>query len=150
MSVQTLDLNPPRPALAKSPLAPSPLVGAVQGGVRQTLRLEAAALLAVSLTAYAHLGGGWGLFALLFLVPDLSMLGYLAGSRIGALAYNAAHSYGAPIALGALSMGLHAPYLAPVALIWSAHIAFDRLLGYGLKYASAFGDTHLGRVGRGA
>ena len=145
MSVQTLALPASTPDRVTAPMA-----GAVQGGVRQTLRLEAAALLAASLAAYAHLGGGWGLFALLFLVPDLSMLGYLAGPRIGALAYNAAHSYMTPVGLAALSLGLHAPHLAPLALIWSAHIAFDRLLGYGLKYASAFGDTHLGRVGRGA
>jgi hypothetical protein len=32
------------------------------------------------------------------------------------------------------------------ALIWCAHIGFDRTLGYGLKYAEGFGYTHLGRL----
>jgi hypothetical protein len=31
-------------------------------------------------------------------------------------------------------------------VIWVAHIGFDRLLGYGLKYPTAFKDTHLGKV----
>ena len=34
------------------------------------------------------------------------------------------------------------------ALIWAAHIGFDRALGYGLKYPTSFGETHLGRIGR--
>jgi hypothetical protein len=36
------------------------------------------------------------------------------------------------------------------ATIWVAHIGFDRMLGYGLKYPTAFSDTHLGRIGRRA
>jgi hypothetical protein len=35
-----------------------------------------------------------------------------------------------------------------LALIWAAHVGFDRMLGYGLKYPTAFGDTHMGRIGR--
>jgi hypothetical protein len=35
-----------------------------------------------------------------------------------------------------------------IAMIWLAHIGFDRALGYGLKYASGFGFTHLGRIGK--
>jgi hypothetical protein len=120
---------------------------AVKGGPRALLRLEGAAVLLLSVAAYAHLAGGWGLFAALFLVPDLAFLGYLAGARAGAAAYNATHSYLGPALLGAASFAL-APALLPVALIWTAHVGFDRMLGYGLKYASAFGDTHLGRVGR--
>ena len=40
--------------------------------------------------------------------------------------------------------------LQALALIWIAHIGLDRALGYGLKYATGFGDTHLGRIGRAA
>jgi hypothetical protein len=32
-------------------------------------------------------------------------------------------------------------------LIDLAHVGFDRMLGYGLKYGTGFGDTHLGRKG---
>jgi hypothetical protein len=119
--------------------------GAVAGLPRLLLRAEGAAMFAAGVYAYAQLGAGWGMFAALFLVPDLSMLGYLAGPRAGAHSYNLAHSYLAPAVL-ALA-GLVAPAWLPWAALWLAHIGFDRALGYGLKYTTAFGDTHLGRVG---
>ncbi len=120
----------------------------VVGGVRGLLRLEGAVVLAAALAAYAHFGAGWGVFALWVLAPDLSMLGYLAGPRAGAALYNAAHSYAGPVALLALGVLAAMPWAVAGALIWCAHIGFDRALGYGLKYTSGFGFTHLGRVGR--
>jgi hypothetical protein len=120
----------------------------VRGGVRATLRVEGAMLAFGAIAAYAHLGGTWQLFAVLFLAPDLSFLGYLAGTRIGAIAYNAAHSTIGPITLGAFAAVLGHPLAILIALIWAAHVGFDRALGYGLKYASHFHDTHLGRIGR--
>lgn len=119
--------------------------GAASGGVKWLLRLEGFALLAASAAAYAWLGGGWGAFALLFLVPDLGMLGYLAGPRPGAMAYNALHITALPLALGVLAAWL-APNLLPYACIWLAHIGFDRALGYGLKYGAGFKATHLGSL----
>jgi hypothetical protein len=125
-----------------------PRLDAVSGAPRALLRLEAGVALAGSVVAYSMLGGHWGTFALLFLLPDLSLLGYLVGRRVGAACYNAAHSYLGPAALAALgaSSGTHA--LLWLSSIWAAHVGFDRMLGYGLKYGTAFGDTHLGRVGR--
>jgi hypothetical protein len=120
---------------------------AATGGPRALLRLEGAVLLVAACLGYAQLGGSWVWFAALFLVPDLSMLGYLAGPRGGAAAYNLAHSNVTPALLAALSVLLAVPALSLGALIWLAHIGFDRMLGYGLKYGTAFGDTHLGRVG---
>jgi hypothetical protein len=76
------------------------------------------------------------------------MLGYLAGPRAGAAAYNAAHMTAGPLALGAAGLLANLPALAPLAAIWLAHIGLDRALGYGLKYAAGFRDTHLGRIGR--
>lgn len=105
-------------------------------------------MLALSVAAYAQFGAGWGWFALLFLLPDLSFLGYLAGPRVGAAAYNAAHSYAGPLALLSAGMLGTVPALLAIALVWCAHIGFDRALGYGLKYASGFGNTHLGPIGR--
>jgi hypothetical protein len=116
--------------------------------VRTWLRLEALALFGFALAAYAHGGYGWGRFGSLLLLPDLSMLGYLVNPRVGAACYNAAHSTVGPIAL--FLAGQLVPALAPLALIWLAHVGMDRALGYGLKYASGFGDTHLGRVGQKA
>jgi hypothetical protein len=127
----------------------SPL-GATTGGVTVVLRLEGLLALAVAVAGYRILGQGWLMFALLFLTPDLSMLGYLIDSKVGATAYNVGHSYLSPgvLALAGLILGL--PLLLALALIWVAHIGFDRALGYGLKYPTAFGATHLGLKGRGA
>jgi uncharacterized membrane protein len=110
------------------------------------LRIEGATLLAASVVAYWATGGSWWLFAMLLLAPDLSMLGYLAGTRVGAVAYNAFHSYPLPVALAAFGLMGGAPLVLGVALVWFAHIGMDRLVGYGLKYPTAFRDTHLGRV----
>lgn len=66
--------------------------GAATAGVRILLRLEGAAILTASLFGYWQLDVGWGAFAMLFLLPDLSLAGYLGGARVGAWAYNAAHS----------------------------------------------------------
>jgi len=122
--------------------------GVVSGAPLVMLRLEGAAALAAGSLAYSAIDGRWGVFALLFLAPDLSMLGYLAGRRIGAACYNAAHSYLGPAMLAAIgaAMSTHVPLF--VACIWAAHVGFDRMLGYGLKYGTSFGDTHLGRRGR--
>ncbi|BAB51996.1 DUF4260 domain-containing protein [Mesorhizobium japonicum] len=111
-------------------------------------RLEWAVVAAVALVFYAWSGVSWWLFGLLILAPDLSMFGYLGGPRIGAIAYNALHILIVPVLLllvGYLSG--HAVAIA-VALIWIAHIAIDRALGYGLKLSTGFQDTHLGRIGR--
>lgn len=122
--------------------------GAATGGVRILLRLEGLSLFAAMVLLYAIREGSWGLFALLFLAPDLSFLAYLAGSRAGAVAYNAAHSYLAPAALLAAGYGLSSPLALSIAMVWLAHIGIDRALGYGLKYPAGFGFTHLGRLGR--
>jgi hypothetical protein len=125
-----------------------PTAGAITGGVRLLLRLEGLALLALTAGAYFWLGGPWWLFLVLFLAPDLSFLGYLAGPAVGAAAYNAAHSTVGPIALLALGVLAALPLAVSLALIWAAHVGFDRALGYGLKYSTAFGHTHLGRIGK--
>ena len=110
------------------------------------LHIEGAVLLAVSALLYGRLGGNWWMFLLLFLAPDLSALGYLAGKEIGASVYNLFHTYLLPMALAAYGLLAAPPLFLHLALIWLAHIGFDRLLGYGLKYASGFKDTHLSRV----
>lgn len=119
----------------------------VQGGPKLLLRLEGAAVFLAGLLAWSHEGGSWLHFALLFLVPDLSMLGYLHGPRLGAALYNTGHSYLMPFALAALSFALGHHALLLGAILWGAHIGFDRMMGYGLKYATRFFDTHLGYAG---
>jgi uncharacterized protein DUF4260 len=122
----------------------------VAGTPRLLLRLEGAALLVIAVVLYARAGTSWWLFAVLVLAPDLSFIGYLAGPKVGAIAYNAAHATIGPIALAVIGIYAPSPLSLAVALIWLAHIGADRLLGYGLKYAAGFGFTHLGRIGRTA
>jgi hypothetical protein len=122
-----------------NPVAAQP----AQDGVRTMLRLEGAALLAISVALYARLGGSWQTFAIFILAPDLCMIGYAFGKRAGAFAYNAVHSTLAPLALLAFGLASVQPMVSAAAAIWLAHIGFDRVLGFGLKYASGFRDTHL-------
>ena len=122
--------------------------GATTGGVRFVLRLEGLGVLIAASVAYSKFGLGWGTFAMFFLAPDLSFLGYLAGPKIGAVSYNLAHSYVGAVACLVASLVFPAPALLLVGIIWLAHIGFDRALGYGLKYSKGFGFTHLGRIGR--
>jgi Domain of unknown function (DUF4260) len=123
---------------------------AVTGTPRALLRIEGACIFMIAIVLYWRLGESWWLFAILFLAPDLAFLGYLAGARAGAFAYNSVHTVAGPILL-ALA-GLFVPYEAAiaVALFWLAHCGIDRALGYGLKYQAGFGFTHLGRIGRAA
>lgn len=111
--------------------------------VRITLRLEGAVVTAIAAYLYSQTGASWWLFAILILAPDLSMLGYLKDTKLGARCYNAAHTYLAPAILWGVLTLAGEPLADPLALIWVVHIAFDRVLGYGLKYPDAFGHTHL-------
>ncbi|MGI2259456.1 DUF4260 domain-containing protein [Shewanella sp. GXUN23E] len=112
------------------------------------LRLEALAVMLVALILYAHFQFGWTDFALWFLLPDVALLGYLAGSKLGAACYNTSHSYLGPLLLLGIWQLADSPLVLQLCLIWFAHIGFDRALGYGLKFNSGFHDTHLGRIGR--
>jgi hypothetical protein len=126
------------------PAATHPIADMATGSVAMQLRAEAVIELALAVLAYRHTGGALPLFAILFLAPDLTMLGYLAGPRAGTRLYNAGHTYLTPALLALAGFTVAAPILYGPALIWIAHIGFDRLLGYGLKYPAAFGATHLG------
>jgi hypothetical protein len=112
------------------------------------VRLEWAFLFTLCVAGYALSGGSWPLFFLLILAPDLSMLGYLAGPRIGAAAYNLFHTLIVPLCLLAFGFLAGQDPAMHIAAIWLAHIAIDRALGYGLKFSTGFQGTHLGRIGR--
>jgi hypothetical protein len=113
---------------------------------RRLLHLEGFAVLVGAVVLYFDAGFGWLLLVVLFVAPDLSMLGYLAGPRAGALSYDLVHTYAGPLALGVAGVAGDAELAMQIAMIWLAHIGMDRLLGYGLKYPTGFRDTHLQRV----
>ncbi len=111
-------------------------------------RVEGLAILLLSCFAYYNFGYSWLLFGVLFLAPDVSMVGYLFGNRWGATIYNIFHNYALPVVTGLFGHATKNETLLAVALIWAAHISFDRLLGYGLKRLSGFKDTHLSTIGK--
>jgi hypothetical protein len=136
------------PASLLTSSTPTTTPGFVTGAPKWLLRAEGLALLLVAVAGYRFLLGGWGAFAACFFLPDLSLLGYFSGARVGAVVYNVGHSLLGPTVVGALAVLLGSTGLGLAALIWVAHIGFDRFAGYGLKYDRSFFDTHLGRVGR--
>ena len=111
-------------------------------------RAENAAIAAAAAALFVHLDFAWWWLIALFLAFDLSFLGYLAGPRLGAWAYNLAHSYVGPGLLGLAAVAGDLRWAAFVALLWAFHIGVDRTLGYGLKREDGFEHTHLGRIGR--
>ena len=117
--------------------------GVVTGLPRLLLRSEGAALLAMAAVLYARQEQSWWLFVALLAVPDLGLLGYLAGARTGAVAYDLTHTYLPPavLALGGVLGG--SSLAVSVALIWFAHIGMDRTLGLGLRYPDRSRHSHL-------
>lgn len=113
---------------------------------RNLLHLEGAVVFVLSVLLYFQQGGPWWLFVLLLLAPDLAAAGYLLNPRMGSATYNAIHIYLWPLALLIYGFYEFEPLAIELGLIWAAHIGMDRMLGYGLKYPSAFKDTHLQRV----
>lgn len=119
-------------------------------------KLESLAILIALLSAYYLFGFSWIWFALLLLVPDVSMIGYLKDPKLGATIYNIGHSYTIPTLLFILvwlpyshvleNMRITTDTILMIAIIWASHIAMDRALGFGLKLPTGFKDTHLGTL----
>jgi len=118
--------------------------GVVTGIPNLLLRGEGALVLAATTFAYTQQGASWWMFAILFFAPDIFMLGFLGGNRLGSILYNLGHTYLVPALLLAAGWFMASPMAMAVALIWIGHIGFDRIMGYGLKYDRGFKFTHLG------
>jgi hypothetical protein len=110
------------------------------------LRLEGLTVFIGMIALYAYWGFNWWTFGLCLLTPDIAIAAYLINKEVGAGAYNLVHSYIMPLVLAVVCLIVDIPVGLQLALIWVAHIAMDRSIGYGLKYTSDFKDTHLGRV----
>ena len=86
----------------------------------------------------------WWWFLVLILAPDIGMIGYAFGNKTGAFLYNLFHHKGLAIAIYVIGVYLQNDILMLIGAILFAHAAFDRILGYGLKYEKGFKFTHLG------
>lgn len=120
--------------------------------MKTTIKIEEAGLMAISVFfLYSmHLPVYWWLWPVLFLLPDVSMLGYLAGDKAGALVYNLVHHKAMAAAVLIAGYVLHNDLLLACGWVLLGHSSFDRMMGYGLKYQDGFNHTHLGRIGKEA
>jgi len=107
-------------------------------------RLEGAAMLVLGIAFYARAEYSWLMFALLFFAPDLGMAGYWVNRKVGAAAYNLTHWLVWPLTLGTAGIWTGNDTMISVALIWGAHVGFDRMLGWGLKTPESFCHTDMG------
>lgn len=113
-----------------------------------TLKLEELAMLLLGIYVFGFLYFEWWWFLVLFLAPDLGMIGYVFGNRAGAFLYNLFHHKGVAIMIYLFGFFFYIPVVQLIGVIMFSHAAFDRLLGYGLKYEKGFKYTHLGVIGK--
>ena len=114
------------------------------------LKLENLALTALAVFLFARLDFAWWWYPVLFLTPDLSMVGYLAGPTVGAWTYNVVHHKATAVIVYVLGAVLSVPWLQLAGAVLLGHSSFDRVFGYGLKYLDSFQHTHLGWIGKDA
>ena len=112
------------------------------------IQIEEAAMLLLSVYLFSSLSNPWWLFGVLFLAPDIGMLGYLINTKAGAFTYNILHHKGIAILLYLAGIYFNQPIMQLIGLVMFGHSSFDRLLGYGLKYGDNFKNTHLGTLGK--
>ncbi|MBX9782267.1 MAG: DUF4260 domain-containing protein [Chitinophagaceae bacterium] len=93
----------------------------------------------------------WWWYLLMFLGPDVSMLGYLAGNKIGAWSYNLFHHKGLALLICVIAYLLKlvfplfdSDWVFVLGIVLFGHSSMDRFFGYGLKYENGFKFTHLG------
>lgn len=114
--------------------------------VVKIVKIEGLIVFLGALYFYHLLNASWLLFAILLLSPDISMAGYLKDKRTGALAYNLVHNFALAAFLIGIGFFTRNTLLTSLGLILTAHIGADRFLGFGLKYATDFKDTHIQRL----
>ncbi len=115
--------------------------------MKTILKLEEVMMLALGIYLFDQLDFAWWWFVALLLAPDIGMLGYLFGNKIGAATYNLFHHKGIAILVYLMGTYLTLPIVQLAGIILFSHSSFDRALGYGLKYDNGFKYTHLGEIG---
>ncbi|MFH5831902.1 DUF4260 domain-containing protein [Halalkalibaculum sp. DA3122] len=115
--------------------------------MKTLVRLEELGMLLLSIVLFSTTGYPWWWFLLLILVPDISMIGYGAGTKVGAFIYNLFHHRGIAVLIYLVGYYLIDSTTQMIGIILFAHSSMDRMLGYGLKHADSFKHTHLGWIG---
>ncbi|WP_375323426.1 DUF4260 domain-containing protein [Flagellimonas sp. GZD32] len=116
--------------------------------MKTALKLEELMMFVLGIYLFNQLDYAWWWFLVLLLTPDIGMLGYLFGNKAGAIAYNLFHHKGVAIVVYLLGTYFSIPLWQLIGIILFSHSAFDRIMGYGLKYEKGFKFTHLGEIGK--
>ncbi|QJB32249.1 DUF4260 domain-containing protein [Chitinophaga oryzae] len=116
--------------------------------MKTLLNLEEVAMFLMAILLFnVRISYAWWVFPACLLLPDLSMIGYAAGNKVGAVVYNFFHHKGIALLVYLAGHLLGFEWLAFAGIILFAHSCMDRVFGYGLKYMTGFKDTHLGEIG---
>lgn len=116
--------------------------------MRLLLNLEDFAEFLFAIFIFSYLDFAWWWFPALLLLPDLSMIGYIFNTKVGAVLYNFFHHKSLGIAVGIAGFASGNQQLMLAGAILFGHSAMDRCFGYGLKYPDSFRSTHLGEIGK--
>lgn len=112
--------------------------------MQKILKVEEIALFGLSIYLFHQTDFTWWWYPTLILIPDISMIGYLAGSKIGAYSYNLFHHKAFAIMVLTIGWFSGNEWIALSGIILFGHSSLDRVFGYGLKYIDSFQHTHLG------
>jgi hypothetical protein len=116
--------------------------------MKTTLQLEEVGMFLLGILLFNQLNFAWWWFLVLILTPDLSMIGYGFGNKIGAISYNFFHHKGIAILVYILGIYTTNNWIQCAGIILFSHASMDRIMGYGLKYEKGFKFTHLGAIGK--
>ena len=116
--------------------------------MQTTLKIEELFMFILGIFMFNQLDFNWWWFIVLILTPDISMLGYILNTRIGALLYNVFHHKGIAILIYFIGFYIQNEILQLIGIILFSHASFDRIFGYGLKFSDSFKNTHLGKIGK--
>ena len=116
--------------------------------MKNILKLEEAAMLALCIFALSWIHVSWWVYLLILIAPDISFVGYAAGNIAGAFSYNLFHHKGVAIAVFITGFIFKNEWLQIIGIILFGHSSLDRMLGYGLKLKEGFKYTHLGMIGK--
>ena len=123
--------------------------------MKLVLRLEELGMLLLSIVLLYIVHAQWWWYLLMFLGPDVSMVGYLFNNKVGAWCYNLFHHKGFAIVIFLVGLTIQLPgdiqnkdWLINLGIILFGHSSMDRFFGYGLKYENGFKFTHLGEIGK--
>lgn len=111
------------------------------------LKLEELGQLLLSLILFNHLDYAWWVYPASILLPDISMIGYMVNTKVGAWLYNFFHHKLIAIIFLVFGFGLNNSLLILSGVILFGHSAMDRIFGYGLKFNDNFKNTHMGWIG---